>query len=87
VESRHVRVLDLKDGTSKSLRDDDIERIIGNSRNAEPALIAFSDTTGIGILDPLSGRTTESAKPAWMDIRAGEHINILRDGDQLIIVR
>ncbi len=87
VESHHVRVLDLRDGISKSLRDDDIGRIIGNSRNAEPALIAFSDPTGIGILDPVSGKTTESAKPAWMEIRAGEHVNILRDDDQLIIVR
>jgi len=87
VESHHVRVLVLKDGTSKSLRHDDIERIIGNSRNAESALVAFSDSAGIGVLDPLSGRTIESGKPAWMTIRAGNHVNILRDGDQLIIVR
>jgi nonsense-mediated mRNA decay protein 3 len=87
VESHHVRVLDLKDGASKSLRDDDIERIIGNSRNVESALVAFSDSAGIGILDPLSSRTIEFGKPAWMDIRAGEQVNILRDGDQLIIVR
>jgi len=87
VESRHVRVLDLRDGTSKSLRDDDVERIVGNSRNAESALVAFSDSSEIGILDPLSGRTTEAAKPPWMAIRAGDHVGVLRDGDQFIIVR
>ncbi|MCK9630341.1 MAG: 60S ribosomal export protein NMD3 [Methanoregula sp.] len=87
VESNHVRGLDLKDGTSKSLRADDVERIIGNSRNVESALAAFSDNTIVGILDPVSGRTHEIARPGWMEIRAGDHVNILRDGEQFIIVR
>ncbi|MDD1694360.1 MAG: 60S ribosomal export protein NMD3 [Methanoregula sp.] len=87
IESNHVRVMDLRDGTSKTLRLDDIERIIGNSRNGESAMAAFSDNTIVGILDPVSGRTNEIARPGWMEIRAGDHVNILRDGDQLIIVR
>jgi nonsense-mediated mRNA decay protein 3 len=87
VESNHVKVLDLRDGTSKTLRADDIERIIGNSRSGEPALAAFSDNAIVGILDPVSGRTHEIARPGWMEIKAGDHVNILRDGDQLIIVR
>ncbi|MDD1690348.1 MAG: 60S ribosomal export protein NMD3 [Methanoregula sp.] len=87
IESNHVRVLDLKDGTSKTVRLDDIERIIGNSRNVESALAAFSDNSIVGILDPVSGRTHEIARPGWMEIRAGDHVNILRDGEQFIIVR
>jgi nonsense-mediated mRNA decay protein 3 len=87
IESNHVRVLDLKDGTSKTVRLDDIERIIGNSRNVESALAAFSDNSIVGILDPVSGRTHEIARPGWMEIKAGDHVNILRDGEQFIIVR
>jgi hypothetical protein len=64
-----------------------VERLIGNSRNPESALVAFSDGVIVGILDPVSGRTSEIGKPAWMEIRSGDHVNILRDGDQLILVR
>jgi nonsense-mediated mRNA decay protein 3 len=87
IETHNMRVIDLRDGTSKSLRHDDVERLIGNSRNAESALVAFSDGAIVGILDPVSGRTTEIGKPVWMEIRSGEHVNILRDGDQLVLVR
>jgi nonsense-mediated mRNA decay protein 3 len=87
VETRNVRVTDLRDGTAKSLRDDDIERIIGNSRNPESALVVFSDSTGLGILDPVSNKTREIAQPRWIEIRSGDHVSVLRDGDQLIIVR
>ncbi|MDD4138266.1 MAG: 60S ribosomal export protein NMD3 [Methanoregula sp.] len=87
IESHNLRVTDLRNGTLTSLRIDDVERLIGNSRNAESALVAFSDGTIVGILDPVSSRTTEIGKPAWMEIRSGDHVNILRDGDQLILVR
>jgi nonsense-mediated mRNA decay protein 3 len=87
VETRSVRVTDLRDGTSKTLRDDAIERIIGNARSAESALIAFSETSGIGVLDPVSGKTIELAKPGWVAIQAGDHVSILRDGNQIVIVR
>ena len=87
IESQNMRMTDLRDGTSKSVREDDVERLIGNSRNAESALVAFADGSIVGILDPVSGRTTEIGKPAWMEIRSGDHANILRDGDQLILVR
>ena len=87
VESHHVRTFDLRDGKSKSLREDDIGRIIGNARNAEPALVAFAHGDSLGILDPGTQQTCELRRLPWMDIRAGDHVNILRDGDELIIVR
>lgn len=87
VEAHHVRTTDLRDGTSKSLRDEEIARIVGNARNAESALVVFSDASGIGILDPVSNRTVELPAPARMQVRAGDHVGILRDGDHLVIVR
>jgi len=87
IEAHHVRATDLRDGTAKSVREEDIIRLVGNTRNAESALVVFSDPTGIGVLDPVSNRTIDLAAPSWMEIRAGEHVNILRDGDHLIIVR
>ncbi|MFA4823924.1 MAG: 60S ribosomal export protein NMD3 [Methanoregula sp.] len=87
VESNHIRVMDLADGSFRAVKDEDVERVIGNARNATPALVAFSDKDMIGILDPDSGRTIEFKKFAWMCARPGDHLSILRDGEQIIVVR
>lgn len=87
VEAHYVRCRDLQDGSQKSVRDDDVGKIIGNSRNAESALVAFADKSAIGIMDPLTHATRELRAIPWMQVRAGDHVSILRDGDHLIIVR
>jgi nonsense-mediated mRNA decay protein 3 len=85
VESR-LRVVDLSDGASKTIREDDVERTIGNSRNAESGLVVFTDNTMVGILDPVSNKTRECRCPKWLDIRNGQYLQLLRDGEQIIIV-
>jgi nonsense-mediated mRNA decay protein 3 len=87
IESQNVRVFDLRDGNGRSVRQDDVERIIGNARSAEQALVAFADTGLVGILDPVSCRTVELPLPGWLDVHAGDHVNILRDADHLVLVR
>jgi nonsense-mediated mRNA decay protein 3 len=87
VESNHIRVMDLADGTFRAVKDDDVERIIGNSREARPALVVFSDKDVIGVLDPATNRTREFKKLAWMCARPGDNLNILYDGEQIVVVR
>jgi nonsense-mediated mRNA decay protein 3 len=87
LESHNVRVFDLRDGNGRSIRQDDVERIIGNARSAESALVAFIDAGTMGILDPVSSKSTELAKPGWLNAQAGDHVNILRDADHLVVVR
>lgn len=87
VESGHLQVIDLGDGNVKSIREDDIGKIIGNSRNAEPGLVVFADGKNMGIMDPVSNRTREYAQLKWLDVRAGDHIRLLRDDDQMVFVR
>jgi nonsense-mediated mRNA decay protein 3 len=87
VESHHLQAIDLKEGTVKSVREDDIEKIIGNSRNAEQGLVVFADGKNMGILDPLSSRTREYPQLKWLEVRAGDQIRLLRDGDQMVLVR
>jgi nonsense-mediated mRNA decay protein 3 len=87
VESHHLQTTDLKDGTTKSVREDDIEKIIGNSRNAESGLIVFADGKNMGILDPASSRTREYPQMKWLEILAGDQIRFLRDGEQMVFVR
>jgi len=87
VESHHLQAIDLRDGAAKSVREDDIEKIIGNSRNAEQGLVVFADGKNMGILDPHSSLTREYPQLKWLEVRAGDQIRLLRDGDQMVLVR
>ena len=87
VESHHIQSLDLKEGNTKSVREDDVDKIIGNSRNAEQGLIVFADGKNMGILDPASSRTREYPQLKWLEVRAGDQIRFLRDSDQMVFVR
>ncbi len=87
VESRFVRALDLADGVQKSVRDTDVERIIGNARFPETALVAFADGNTIGVMDPRTQKTKEYRSPQWMEVHAGDQVSVLHDGDELVIVR
>jgi nonsense-mediated mRNA decay protein 3 len=86
VESNHLKVLDLTEGIQRSVREDDVERLIGNLRNAESALVAFADNHIMGILDPETCQTKEFRKMKWLDVKAGQHVLVLRDGDHLVVV-
>ncbi len=87
VEAHHIRVTDLIDGTAKTVRDDDVNHIVGNSRNAVQALVAFVDRSMIGIIDPETSRSVEVTRPKRMEVGAGDHVGILRDNDTIIVVR
>jgi nonsense-mediated mRNA decay protein 3 len=87
VESRYIRALDLTDGIQKSVRETDVERIIGNARLPETALVAFADGNTIGVMDPRTQKTREYRSPPWMEVRAGDQVSVLHDGDELVIVR
>jgi len=86
VESNHLKVLDLTEGIQRSVREDDVERFIGNLRNAESALVAFADDHIMGILDPETCQTKEFRKLKWLDVKAGQHVLVLRDADNLVVV-
>ena len=87
IEPRHLRVLDLSDGSIRTVRGGEIEKIVGNARNAEDAMVAFSSGTTIGVIDPATWATRECTAGSGLDIRAGHHVRILRDGEQLVVLR
>jgi nonsense-mediated mRNA decay protein 3 len=86
VESNHLKVLDLTEGIPRALREEDVERLAGNLRDAESALVAFADAGIMGILDPETCQTKEFRKLKWLDVKAGQHVLVLRDGDHLVVV-
>jgi nonsense-mediated mRNA decay protein 3 len=87
VEAHHLQTIDLRDGSAKSIREDDIEKIIGNSRNAESALVVFADGKNMGVLDPENNQTRDYPEPGWLEAHTGDYIRLLRDSDQMVFVR
>ncbi|MGA2104020.1 MAG: 60S ribosomal export protein NMD3 [Methanoregula sp.] len=87
VDSRHIRVFDLSEGRSRSITEEDIISMIGNVRNAEPALVAYVSGGMMGLLDPATGATREVPKKTWHIVNAGENVQVLRDGNTLVVMR
>jgi len=86
VESNHLKVLDLTEGIPRAVREEEVERLVGNLRDAESALVAFADAGIMGILDPETCQTKEFRKLKWLEVKAGQHVLVLRDGDHLVVV-
>ncbi len=86
IESSHIRAQDLAGGTPTSVREEDIERLVGNRRDAVPALVVFADSHIMGILDPETCQTKELRKAPWLDVKAGQQVLILRDRENLIVI-
>jgi nonsense-mediated mRNA decay protein 3 len=86
-EAHRVRIFDLSEGRSRSVNTDLITRRVGNARLAELALVAYVSGDMIGVLDPASCTTTEFRLVQWLDVKAGDHVHILRDGNDLVLVR
>jgi len=86
-EAHRVRVFDLSEGRSRSVNTDLISRRVGNARLAEPALVAYVSGDMIGVLDPTSCTTAEFGLVPWLDVKAGDQVHIIHDGNELVLVR
>ena len=52
-----------------------------------PAFVAYIAGGMMGILDRETGVTKEYPKKPWQTIVAGENVQVLRDGDILVVMR
>ncbi|MDI6867678.1 60S ribosomal export protein NMD3 [Methanoculleus sp.] len=88
IEGRRLGVFDLQNGTSLTLRTDDVERLIGNVREARSALVVFVQPGVVGLMDPDTYVTREVNPVPWTTPVEGEYIRVLRDDedDRLVIV-
>ncbi|OPY37684.1 MAG: NMD3 family protein [Methanoregula sp. PtaU1.Bin051] len=87
VEPHGLRVFDFAENAIRSVREDEVEKLVGNARQAEDAMVAYSDRDMIGIIDPVTSKTVESKANADYRPQAGQHVRILRDGDFIVILR
>jgi len=85
---RQLKVYRLGAGSMSSVPPDAPYRLVGNVREAVPALVAYIEGTTAGILDPWTFATREVGLPGWVKTDAGSKIRVLpdRQKDQLVIV-
>ncbi len=86
VGPRVVRYLDIGSGQARTARPDHIGRVVGNSRDAVHAVVAWVEGATVGLLDPDSGETRECVSSLCARIPPGSEIRVVRDGDLLVPV-
>jgi nonsense-mediated mRNA decay protein 3 len=85
---RQLKVFQLGGGGMTGIPHDTPYRLVGNVREAEPALIAYTEAGVAGIIDPSTFATREVRVPGWVKAEAGSRIRVFPDraADRLVIV-
>jgi nonsense-mediated mRNA decay protein 3 len=85
---RQLKVYHLGTGSMTIFQSGSPYRIIGNVRDAVPALIAYIDGGMAGILHPETFATREVRMPGWVKAGAGSQVRVLPDrlADRIIVV-
>jgi nonsense-mediated mRNA decay protein 3 len=88
IDGRRLRVFDLATGAARTLAEGEIERRVGNVREAESALVVFTQPNILGLMDPKTYQTRELDAVPWTFPVEGQPIRVLRDDEQdrLVIV-
>lgn len=86
VDVKTIRFLDLESGLARSVSEQQVERRAGHKAEASVRMVAFRDGDLLGILDPVTGITRETAAPRWKDIPAGDYVRVIEDGDTLVLL-
>lgn len=81
-----VRVEDLADRSTRTLREEEITRTLGNVRDAVDAMVAYHDRTTMGLMDPWSYETVEVPIPPWLAVQEGGSVRVLRDERESVLV-
>jgi nonsense-mediated mRNA decay protein 3 len=85
---RQLKVFHLGTGSMVTFPAGSPYRVIGNVRDAAPALIAYTDGGMAGILHPETFVAREVRMPRWVKAGAGAHVRVLTDrpADRIIVV-
>jgi len=86
VEGQGIRYVNLKNGAIRSSKEDEVDRLIGNTRDARDALIAYVDGDILGLIDPDSGENLECPMGPWKTATAGQYIRVLKDRGHIVVV-
>jgi nonsense-mediated mRNA decay protein 3 len=88
MDKNQMRVFDLKDGISRTMKEDCSNRPIGNVRDAANCLCAYIDGKTAGVLDPDTYTTQECTAHPWLHMAEGSYVRVLKDTEheRLVLV-
>ena len=88
IDGQRLRVFDLKSGQGRTLAEDEVVRLLGNVRDAESAIVVYTQPNVVGLMDPKTYQTREVNPVPWTFPVEGQPIRVLRDEEQdrLVIV-
>ncbi|TAJ44575.1 60S ribosomal export protein NMD3 [Methanofollis fontis] len=74
-----IHGFDLQEGSGRIIKEDEIERQVGNVGEAEDALVAYLYDDIIGLLDPKTQEAVECRAYGWLRPEEGGMIRVVRD--------
>ena len=88
-EGKKTIITSQDGGRRSSLSGEDADRIevLGNRSEAKKAVVVLEDEKAIEILDPESFRTVLAPRPRGYDVKPGDEVLVLRNGDGFIVLR
>ncbi|MCC7565395.1 MAG: 60S ribosomal export protein NMD3 [Methanomicrobiaceae archaeon] len=88
IEPQHLAVFNLMTGTGRALREEEVERRIGNVSDAESALVTYTSGDTVGVLDPATFAPRDIPAVPWLFPVEGAPVRVIRDPerDELIMI-
>lgn len=86
IDGHDVRVIDVASGQQRSVPEQKIEALIGNVRDAVEYLVTFREGDAIGILDPVTGESTECRIPPGMQVKPGGGVRVLKAAGRMVLL-
>jgi nonsense-mediated mRNA decay protein 3 len=83
---KDIKYREILTGMERTIKENRVERYIGNIREARDYLVAFREGGIIGVLDPDTGISKECPVPRNSGITSGQTVRILKDGEDLLLV-
>jgi hypothetical protein len=71
---------------TRSTGERQVERLVGNIAESREYLVTYRQGGMIGLLDPVTGQSTESARPPGIEVQSGSKVRAMQDGDRIVLL-
>ena len=85
-DGHDVRVSDVELGQQRTFPEKKIGALVGNVRDAVEYLVTFREGDAVGILDPVTGESTECRVGPGMQVGPGDSVRVLRTAGGLLLL-
>jgi nonsense-mediated mRNA decay protein 3 len=85
-DGRELRYREIPDNTLRTTSERRVERVAGNIRDAVEYMVVFRQGNTIGLLDPVTGKSTECPIPQGMTVEPGTKVRAIHDDERIILL-